>query len=119
VPDLVICGAGGGPQDQFELQILARLGAVLDKPVPVLFSKPCCGETFAVGSMLSLAMAWDILQNHTSYPAYRIQHSLAGRFADEYDPGVIRRVLLVGCSREGDVAMGVLTERSASQHSAK
>ena len=38
--DLIISGAGGGPQDIFELRLLKKVLSIQEKPVPVLFSKP-------------------------------------------------------------------------------
>jgi hypothetical protein len=107
-PDLVLSCAGGGPSDMFELESLEALAASIGSPVPVLFSKPLVGETFAVGPMLSMAIAWDILTGRVAYPSYPLHPSLVNRFATTYDPGEIKSVLILSRSRDAGLAAGLL-----------
>jgi len=107
--DLVISGAGGGPQDTYELEALRRLAQSIGRPVPILFSKKHCGETFAVGGLLSLAIAWDILRNRAAYPAAELHPALAGPCPGAFDPAAVRSVLVLSCSREGGFAAGLLS----------
>jgi len=112
-PDLVVCGAGGGPQDAHELKALQGLLPRFRRPVPLLFSKPFFGETFAVGSLLSLAMAWDVLVNRARYPSYPAHESLRDRVAGAYDPGAVSTALVMAADREGSVAAGLLSRPNA------
>jgi 3-oxoacyl-(acyl-carrier-protein) synthase len=109
-PDLVISCAGGGPADSHELALLDRVLRRIGKPVPVLFSKALFGETFAVGPMLSLAMAWDILHGRHTYAPHPVHESLQPMVATSCDPATVRSVLLVAASREGAIAGGLVQQ---------
>jgi hypothetical protein len=108
--DLIVSGAGAGPQDGLELEVLSALLARLDPSPAVLFPKQAFGETFSVGSMLALAVGRDILMNGRSYAMYPLHPSLAGRTRERYNPGEVRRVLVVAASREGAVSAGLLVK---------
>ncbi len=109
-PDVIVCGAGGGPQDRYELEVLARILSNVEAPTPVLFPKSFLGETFAVGPLFSLAVAWDILVNAARYPSYPVHQSLASRVADTYAPNRVKSVMVVSSNREG-LTLGGLLER--------
>ncbi|MBD3240611.1 MAG: hypothetical protein GF331_08515 [Chitinivibrionales bacterium] len=111
-PDLIVCGAGGGPQDRYELDALANVLANTDSPTPVLFPKSFLGETFAVGPLFALAVAWDILATAARYPSYPVHDSLAGRVADTYEPGKVKRILVLSANREGLILGGMLERRA-------
>jgi 3-oxoacyl-(acyl-carrier-protein) synthase len=107
--DLIISGAGGGPQDVHELGILESVLAKTGKR-PVVFTKPFFGETFAVAPLLSVALAGDILRNGASYPVFPACKALAGKALFSYDPASISRVLILAAARTGDVSAGVLSK---------
>lgn len=111
-PDLIVCGAGGGPQDCYELEALTRILSGAEAPVPVLFPKSFIGETFAVGPLFSLAVAWDILMNAGRYRPYPVHGSIAARVAGDYDAKRVSTVLVVSSNREGLTLAGLL-ERGA------
>jgi 3-oxoacyl-(acyl-carrier-protein) synthase len=111
--DLIISGAGGGPQDPVELSALRSICAAQKEPVPVLFSKPFFGETFAAGSLLSIALGWDILTNGAGYPLYRCHPDLAAAAGPgAFLPGTVRNVLVVAADRTGSVSAGMLSKAS-------
>jgi len=105
--DVIISGAGGGPQDSFERQALAAALSRQDKAPLVLFPKCFFGETFAVGALLSGAMAWDILVNGTAYPAFPLENALAPQAGSRTDFSAVRSVLVISAGRTGDVLAGV------------
>jgi 3-oxoacyl-(acyl-carrier-protein) synthase len=107
--DLVVSGAGGGPHDGRELAALQELLPRLGGKVPLVFTKPFFGETFAVGPLLSAAVAWDILANAAAYPLYPVNPALGGLTLAGYDPGAVQRVLVVAASRDGQAACGLLS----------
>jgi 3-oxoacyl-(acyl-carrier-protein) synthase len=104
--DLVLSGAGGGPQDVYELEALERISGSFFKPIPLLFTKPLLGECFALGSMLSAVIACDILVNATMYPSFPIHRKLS-RFKQEYLPRDVRSILVIGASRNGQISSGL------------
>ncbi|MBD3390657.1 MAG: hypothetical protein GF418_01415 [Chitinivibrionales bacterium] len=110
--DMVISGAGGGPQDPFERDALR---AVLDTcdPVPaVLFPKPFFGELFSVGALVSSAIAWDILMNGSAYPSYPAAPGICAAPAGRIDFGAASRILVISCSRDGRTLMGLFARSS-------
>lgn len=106
--DLIVSGAGGGPQDVHELQALKALLSRQNSLTPVIFPKAAFGETFALGSLLNVAVAYDTVTNHSAYPLYRTHETIADMTASEYDPSTVKRVAVVAGSREGLVLGGVL-----------
>jgi 3-oxoacyl-(acyl-carrier-protein) synthase len=110
--DVVISGAGGGPQDRYELDALERIFSRSKKPPQVLFSKCFFGETFSTGAFLSIAMAWDILMNGARYPAYPLDPSIIrASLRDDCGSRDVTSVLVVSASRGGAVTAGLLTRR--------
>ncbi len=106
--DIIISGAGGGPQDVFELKALSTFLSRRKKPAGILFSKCFFGETAAAGPLLSSAMAWDILINKTVYPAFPVHPSLKQYTTAITDVTDIGKVLVISASRDGDISAGVL-----------
>ncbi len=105
--DAVVCGAGGGPQDGFELEALRRLAESNHKKEPALvFSKPLFGESFGLGSMLSALVACDIVANGAIYPSFPLHPQLAGLFAPKQD-GPAQSALVVAAGRNGQVSAGL------------
>jgi 3-oxoacyl-(acyl-carrier-protein) synthase len=105
--DVVVSGAGAGPQDQFELEVLKRLGKSMQGKKPVLvFSKPLFGESFALGSMLSSCMALDIMANRASYPSFAFHPDINEYFSSETHAPA-QKVLAVSCARNGQVSAGM------------
>jgi 3-oxoacyl-(acyl-carrier-protein) synthase len=107
--DAIISGAGGGPQDQHELKILAEILSQQKNPVPLLFPKCFFGETAAAGSLLSIAMGWDMLMRNASYPSYPIHADLASKICPVTSPAALNSLLILSTSRTGDVSMGILS----------
>jgi 3-oxoacyl-(acyl-carrier-protein) synthase len=107
--DLIVSGAGGGPHDGQELAALQQLLPRLGRTVPLVFTKPFFGETFAVGPLLSAAVAWDILINGAAYPLYSVNPALAELTRPGYDPAAVRSVLVVAAGRDGQVSCGLFT----------
>jgi 3-oxoacyl-(acyl-carrier-protein) synthase len=106
--DLIVSGAGGGPHDVHELAVLRAALTGRGKPLPVLFSKRFFGETFAVGPMLSLAVAWDMLTTGASYPLSPVTEELSSLVADSMVPSEVSSALILSASREGAVSAGLL-----------
>jgi hypothetical protein len=106
--DLVISGAGGGPHDVHELELLRTALTGRHKRLPVLFPKRFFGETFAVGPMLSLVAAWDILTNDASYPLAPVHQDLSALAADTIAPSEVASALILSANREGAVSAGLL-----------
>lgn len=109
--DLIISGAGGGPQDAAELRALEHVLHHQRRPPPVLFSKCFFGETFAVGPLLSAALAWDILQNGSAYPLYPLHPNLLQHRSEQSWPTEVRRVLVLAGSRSGEVSASLFGVR--------
>jgi Beta-ketoacyl synthase, N-terminal domain len=106
--DVVISGAGAGPQDPFELDILKRLGKSIQGKKPVLvFSKPQYGESFALGSILSTCMAIDMIANAGHYPSFALHPDVEEFFgAVMYGPAA-QKGLVVSCARNGQNSAGM------------
>jgi 3-oxoacyl-(acyl-carrier-protein) synthase len=108
--DVVISGAGAGPQDRFELESLGRLGRrVKGKRPALVFSKPLFGESFALGSMLSCLMAVDIVANAQLYPSFPLHSDIHHYFASETSSPP-QKVLVVSCARNGLVSAGMFSK---------
>ena len=105
--DIIISGAGAGPQDEYELEILSLTLSHQQSPTGLLFSKPFFGETFAAGSLLSSAIAWDILINKRDYPCFPLHDELKDKSSNISDFTAIRRILVVAASRDGEVSAGL------------
>jgi hypothetical protein len=108
--DIIISGAGGGPQDVCELEILSFLLSHQKTPTGLLFSKNFFGETFAVGPLLSSAMAWDILVNEKDYPAYPVNDALADYVQAIDTFASVNSILVIAGSRDGEVSAGLFTK---------
>lgn len=108
--DIVISGAGGGPQDIYELDALSLVLSQQNKPTGVLFSKCFFGETFAVGALLSAAMAWDILVNTTAYPSFPLHGKLKQKSRSITDFSEVTSILVLSASRDGQVSAGLFTK---------
>jgi 3-oxoacyl-(acyl-carrier-protein) synthase len=105
--DVVVSGAGAGPQDPFELDVLKRLGKGMRGKKPALvFSKPLYGETFALGSMLSSCMAIDMVANAAVYPSFALHPDIKEYFKSEMSLSA-QKVLVVSCARNGQVSAGM------------
>ena len=103
--DLILSCASGGLQDRHELQTLSTLlDAAPEKPA-LAFCKPAVGETFAVGPLLALDLAWRILLEGVPVPEYAVHPSLAGRVSA---PEEVRRVMILAADREGQVEAGII-----------
>jgi len=108
--DLIISGAGGGPQDEYELETLSFILSRQQTPTGILFSKPFFGETFAAGSLLSSAMAWDILVNKEFYPSFPLHEELKDKAIIISDFTTVKHILVVAASRDGEVSAGLFTK---------
>lgn len=104
--DIVISGAGGGPQDHHELELLQRLLANLPGKPALLFAKAALGETFAVGSLLSVDLAVRLLRGEDLPPAHPLHPRLAPLAGEPRQPS---RVLIVAADRTGAVQAGLLS----------
>jgi 3-oxoacyl-(acyl-carrier-protein) synthase len=102
--DLVISGAGGGPQDVCEAEALRSVLGRAKRPPALLFTKPFFGETFAVGSLLSVAVAWDIVTNGTAYPLHPASDDLRASVAATVDFARVNSVLVLAAARDGQVS---------------
>jgi hypothetical protein len=105
--DLVISAAGGGPQDGFELDMLERLGRARSRPVPLIFFKPCFGESFAAGPLVACALACEVLENGLAVPGFPLHPRLTSLFTDSFDPFRVRSVLVVAAGSNGQEAAGL------------
>lgn len=112
--DIIISGAGGGPQDIYELEALSLLLEHQKKPTSILFSKCFFGETFAVGPLLSSAIAWDILVNRTAYPSFPLHDDLKRRSSEISDLSEIKSILVLAASRDGEISAGLFTKDLSS-----
>ena len=97
-PDLVLCGASGGPGDRAELDALRTLDA------PTAFGAPLWGETFAASGPLLLALAIDILIGRRQAPRYPVHPSLSPRDP----PPRPRAILLMIGDRDGRLSLGLV-----------
>ena len=104
--DIIISGAGAGPQDEYELETLSLILSRQQLPTGILFSKPFFGETFAAGSLLSSAMAWDILINKEAYPSFSLHDELKNKASNISDFTAVKRILVIAASRDGEVSAG-------------
>jgi 3-oxoacyl-(acyl-carrier-protein) synthase len=108
-PEVVVSGAGAGPQDSYELDVLKRLGKSLRGKKPALvFSKPLFGESFALGSMLSSCIATDIVANGVAYPSFAVHPDIKDYFSPEMS-GQRQKVLVVSCARNGQISAGMVS----------
>ncbi len=107
--DIIISGAGGGPQDTYELEALSCILTRQNTPTGLLFSKNFFGETFAVSPLLSSSIAWDILVNKKAYSAYPVNDSLADKTHTVTDFSSVNSILVIAGSRDGEVSGGVFT----------
>jgi hypothetical protein len=107
--DLIISCAGGGPADTYELTALRTLLDNTHTKPGLLFSKCFFGETFAVGPLLSAAIAWDILQNKSEYPVFPAHPSLRATINPQPDFSKVNSVLIVAAGRSGDVSAGIIS----------
>jgi 3-oxoacyl-(acyl-carrier-protein) synthase len=105
--DIVVSGAGAGPQDSYELEMLKLLGKRnRGKKPAIVFSRPLFGESFALGSALSNCMAIDIVANAVQYPSFALHPEINGCFSTEMTPAA-QKVLVVSCARNGQVSAGL------------
>jgi 3-oxoacyl-(acyl-carrier-protein) synthase len=100
--DLIVAGASGGPRDAGELDALEDILARQKRKPTLLFSKPAVGETFAAGSLWSLAIAWDAVVNQVRYPTAAVHPNLRDVCADRLPPYVT--ALTLAGARNGDLA---------------
>jgi 3-oxoacyl-(acyl-carrier-protein) synthase len=104
--DVVISGAGAGPQDSFELAVLKQVGKQIQGKKPVLvFSRPLFGESFALGSMLSSCMAIDIIANAVECPAFTLHPEIKEIFSPQMSVPA-QKVMVISCARNGQVSAG-------------
>ncbi len=108
--DIIISGAGGGPQDVYELEALSLIASNQKTPTGILFSKCFFGETFAVGPLLSSTIAWDILVNNKKYPAFPIHDNLKQDNIVTGDFPGIQSILVLSASRDSDISAGLFTK---------
>ena len=113
--DLIISGAGAGPQDDFELEALCLVLSRQKHPTPILFSKPFFGETFAVGPLISSAMAWDILINKEKYPSFPLHKDLKDKTGKIIDFEAINNILVIAASRDQQVSAGLFLQNNYSR----
>jgi 3-oxoacyl-(acyl-carrier-protein) synthase len=106
--DLVISGAGNGPQDQFEFEALAAVTARQAKPPAVIFPKSVFGELFAASALLSVAIGCDILVNQAKYAELALPPISPSRYCATYLIETIHRVLVIAAGRQGEISAGVL-----------
>jgi hypothetical protein len=105
--DVVISGAGAGPQDSYELALLKRCGKRTEGKRPaIVFSRPLHGESFALGSMLSNCMAMDMVAHSTCYPSFPLHPDLQETFATGMT-GPAQKVLVISCGRNGQCSAGL------------
>jgi len=110
-PDVILSGAAGGPQDRFEREAIAAVLARCKSRPHILFSKCFFGETFSAGALFSAAMAWDILANGASYPAYPLDPDIGYAHPAERVDGA-QSVLVISSSRSGETFFGLFSKRS-------
>lgn len=108
--DLIISGAGAGPQDEYELSALHTILSSQKNPPALIFSKPFFGETFAPGSLLSGAIAWDILVNGQAYPSFPAHPSLKEKISCHPDFTAIKSILVIAAGRDKQVQAGLFTK---------
>lgn len=112
--DMVISGAGGGPQDPHELDLLEAVLTGQDQQPLVRFSKPALGETFAVGGLLSVQLACQHLQGLGTPKPYPLHPRLLPLSRAEPPSQHVRRVLVMAADRAGAVHAGLaLFDRAA------
>lgn len=107
--DCIISGAGGGPQDRHELDALQSILTRQPGKTPLLFSKPLFGETFGVGPLLSVAIAYDMIVHKNSYPSFPVHNSLRPYTTEILENSAIHSVLVIAAARDGRVSAGLLT----------
>ncbi len=105
--DLIISGAGGGPQDRCELEAIKQVLSFQEEPVGVLFTKCFFGETFAAGPLLSSAVAWDILVNQAEYPFFPVNDKLIDKSYEITDFSKIKTVLVIAGNRDNEISSGM------------
>jgi hypothetical protein len=106
--DIVVSGAGAGPQDVYELGILAEVAKSNNGKKPALmFTRPLFGETFSLSSMLSVLVACDILVNGAQYPPFPINPALGDLYVPQQAEHA-RSALVVAAGRNGQISAGLV-----------
>jgi|WetSurMetagenome_2_1015567.scaffolds.fasta_scaffold01814_6 hypothetical protein len=106
--DVVISGAGAGPQDEHELKALQKLAAAGGPRPALLFTRPLFGETFGLGATLSALVACDITGNGAVYPPFPLHPSLVQSFKAEMDAPAAS-ALVIAAARNGRVSAGLFS----------
>jgi len=112
--DVVISGAGAGPQDSYELDFLKHFGENVRGKMPALvFPKPLYGESFALGSMLANCMAIDMVANGILFPSFAAHPDVKEYFGSKRSEPP-QEVLVVSCARNGQVSAGIFSREKGT-----
>ena len=99
-PDYIISGAGGGPQDRYELEVLKKVVAAGGD---VLFTKQLFGECFALGSLLAAVVACSLLA-HGEHGLPSVQVNSELKISKTGECG---SVLVIAAGRDSQIAAGL------------
>ena len=103
-PDLIISGAGGGPQDRFELNALIELQRSCS--AEIIFSKELFGECFALGGLLSSVLACSIIQHGTNI-IHKVKLNPDLAQSRKIENKKSDKVLVLAASRDGQISAGM------------
>lgn len=103
VLDLIISGAGGGPQDQHEMKLIKEL--LQTQPSDIAFTSRVFGNCFALGGVFSAVLACACIQSRSNIIP-RIQP------CTEIAPYILSKetvssVMITGAARDGQISCGL------------
>lgn len=105
--DVVISCAAAGRCDARELDALRCIASRNNGKPALVFTKPLFGESFGLGSTLSVLAACDMVSNQAQYPAFPIHPEIADAFFP-YANGPIATVLVMAAGRNGRLSAGLI-----------
>jgi hypothetical protein len=107
--DVVISCAGAGRCDAAELRALRCIARQGNGKPALCFTKPLFGESFGLGSALSVLVACDMVSNQAQYPAFPIHPEIADSFVTAAN-GPIATVLVVAAGRNSRLSAGLISK---------
>jgi 3-oxoacyl-(acyl-carrier-protein) synthase len=109
--DLIVSGAGNGPQNIFEIEAVEKILSACRKKPQIILPKVFFGETFSAAGVLSTAVAWDVLMNNRKYPGFAFSAG-SRSFSPLLQVEAVEKcssAIVVSASRSGNVLAALLT----------
>jgi 3-oxoacyl-(acyl-carrier-protein) synthase len=102
-PDLIISGAGGGPQDLYEKNLLKAI--LQSKSSDVVFTSRVFGNCFALGGVFSAVLACACLRSKSNIIPQVQYHAEISQYIHKKE--MVSSVLITGAARDGQVSCGL------------